>query len=138
MTALAPADRRFRRGERYEVGPRPGGGRSRLVVYLTVRLTGLALAVLVLGHFALTHVVTDVADADAGFIARRWSAALWIAWDWLMLATALVHGAAGAWVAIEDYTPDRRRRRRRQAALTGASAVMLALGTLTLAIAGGG
>jgi succinate dehydrogenase hydrophobic anchor subunit len=138
MNVRAPSARRFRRGQRYDVGPRAQGGRDRLLVYLTIRLTGLLLAVLVLGHFALTHVVTDVADADAGFIARRWSTALWIAWDWLMLAAALVHGAAGVWIAIEDYTPDRRRRRRRQAALTGTSAVLLALGTLTLAIAGGG
>ena len=138
MSVLAPSDRRFRRGQRYDVGPRAHGGRARLVVYLTIRLTGLLLAVLVLGHFALTHLVTDVADADAGFVARRWGAALWIAWDWLMLAAALIHGAAGVWIAVEDYTPDRRRRLRRQAALVGTSAVLLALGTLTLAIAGGG
>lgn len=137
MTAAAPAKRPFRRGERWDATPRSRGGRPRLVAYLVIRVTGLVLAVLVLGHFALTHVVTDVADADAGFIARRWSTALWIAWDWLMLAAALAHGAAGVWVAIEDYTPDRRRRRRRQAALTGASAVLLAVGTLTLVIAGG-
>ena len=137
MTTAAPTERRFRRGERWDVGPRTPGGRTRLAAYVTIRLTGLLLAVLVLGHFALTHVVTDVADADAGFIARRWGTALWIAWDWLMLAAALVHGAAGVWVTIEDYTPDRGRRRRRQAALTGASAVMLALGTVTLAIASG-
>lgn len=137
MTGLAPADRQFRRGERYDVSPRSHRSRDRLVVYVTIRLTGLLLAVLVLGHFALTHIATDVAEADAGFIARRWSTALWMAWDWLMLATALVHGAAGVWIAIEDYTPDRRSRRRRQAALAGTSAVLLALGTLTLAIAGG-
>ena len=137
MTTAAPTERRFRRGERWDVGPRTPGGRTRLAAYVTIRLTGLLLAVLVLGHFALTHVVTDVADADAGFIARRWGTALWIAWDWLMLAAALVHGAAGVWVTIEDYTPDRGRRRRRQAALTGASAVMLARGTVTLALARG-
>jgi succinate dehydrogenase hydrophobic anchor subunit len=137
MTAAAPSQPRFRRGERWDVGPRSPGGRTRLAAYVTIRLTGLLLAVLVLGHFALTHVVTDVAEADAGFIARRWGTALWIAWDWLMLAAALVHGAAGVWVTIEDYTPDRGRRRRRQAVLTGASAAMLALGTVTLAIAGG-
>jgi succinate dehydrogenase membrane anchor subunit len=137
MTTAAPSEARFRRGERWEVGPRSPGGRSRLVAYVTIRLTGLLLAVLVLGHFALTHVVTDVAEADAGFIARRWGTALWIAWDWLMLAAALVHGGAGVWITIEDYTPDRGRRRRRQAVLTGASAAMLALGTVTLAIAGG-
>jgi succinate dehydrogenase membrane anchor subunit len=137
VTTVASGERRFRRGERWDASPQRREGRHRLAAYLAIRLTGLLLAVLVLGHFALTHVVTDVADADAAFIARRWGAALWIAWDWLMLAAALVHGAAGVWVAIEDYTPDHRRRRRRQASLTGACAVLLALGTLTLAIASG-
>jgi succinate dehydrogenase hydrophobic anchor subunit len=135
VTVPAATDRRFRHGVRYDVGPRSQHDRVGLTVYLTIRLTGLALAVLVLGHFALTHVVTDVADTDAGFIARRWGTALWIAWDWLMLAAALVHGAAGVWIAIDDYTPDRRRRRRRRAALAGTCAVLLALGTLTLVIA---
>ena len=139
MTVPASAESRFRRGERYDVSARSDReGPARLRVYVIVRVTGMLLAVLVLGHFTLTHIATDVADADAGFIARRWSAALWIAWDWLMLAAALIHGAAGVWIAIEDYAPEGRSRRRRQAALIGACAVLLALGTLTLAIAGGG
>lgn len=102
---------------------------------MIVRLTALVLAVLVLGHFAMTHIVTDVAEADADFIARRWGSALWVAWDWLMLASALVHGAAGTWIAIEDYTQDPGRRRRRQIALVALSAGLLVLGTVGLVVA---
>ena len=106
-----------------------------MVTYVTVRVTGLILAVLVLGHFAMTHVVTDVAEADAGFIADRWGSALWLGWDGTMLTAALAHGAAGAWIAIEDYTPDRVRRRRRLAALGVGTALLLAIGWTTLAVA---
>jgi succinate dehydrogenase hydrophobic anchor subunit len=134
-TAARPESPPFRGGERHEVTRRPAQTRGRLLAYLTVRATGLMLAVLVLGHFMLTHITTDVADADAAFIARRWASALWVAWDWLMLASALVHGAAGVWIAIEDYTAEAARRRPRQAALVAISAVLLALGSLALVVA---
>src|SRR5690348_12622579 len=58
---------------------------SRRMVYVMMRLTGVLLAVLVTGHLLVTHVVTDVAGTDAGFIAKRWGSALWVTWDSLML-----------------------------------------------------
>ena len=133
--ALGPEGRTFRAGDRHRVGARSrrSDGR-RLAASVAVRVTGLALAVLVLGHFTLTHIVTDVADADAGYIARRWGSALWLAWDWTMLATALFHGAAGVWIAVEDYSPDPLRRRRLQRALVAVTLGMLVLGTATLAL----
>jgi len=106
-----------------------------VATYLTVRVTGLILAVLVLGHFALTHFIVDVAEADADFIERRWGSALWLAWDGTMLTAAMVHGAAGVWIALEDYTVDRARRRRAIVALGAVTAALLALGWLTLAVA---
>lgn len=136
MTSVGePVRRRHRRGVRWEAPPPAGSRRARVATYLAVRVTGLILAVLVLGHFAMTHVVTDVADADAGFIADRWGSALWLAWDGTMLTAALAHGAAGAWIAIEDYTADRGRRRRRLAVLAAGTALLLAIGWTTLAVA---
>jgi succinate dehydrogenase / fumarate reductase membrane anchor subunit len=83
-------------------------GSSRLVDYVLLRMTGLVLSVLVLGHFAVTHFVTDVAANDSAFVARRLSSAVWIAWDATMLAAALAHGSIGVRVALADYTGDRR------------------------------
>lgn len=136
--ALGPEGRAFRGGDRHRVAARPGGlaGR-RLAASVAVRVTGLALAVLVLGHFTLTHIVTDVAEADSGYIARRWQSALWLAWDWTMLATALFHGAAGVWIAVEDYSPDEPARRRRQLVLVAVTLALLVLGTVTLAAGSG-
>ena len=129
--AIGPVGRAFRAGQRQQIVARRAG--KRLAASVAVRVTGLALAVLVLGHFTLTHIVTDVADADAGYIAERWRSALWLAWDWTLLATALFHGAAGTWIAVEDYSPDPLRRRRRQRLLVAVTLVMLVLGTVTLA-----
>jgi succinate dehydrogenase hydrophobic anchor subunit len=122
-----------RRGVR-DVQPRIGGDGTRAASFVIMRVTGLALAVLVLGHFTLTHIVNDVADTDSAFVAQRWNSALWVAWDWLMLAAAVIHGASGVWIAIDDYTPEQTARGLRRSILIGVSALALALGTVTIAV----
>lgn len=107
--------------------------RSRIAGYLVVRATGVLLAVLVTGHFAVTHIVNDVATTDASFIAQRWSSALWVTWDALLLGCALLHGASGVWVAVDDYVTPRRRRPWR-AALVVLTATLFALGAVVLAV----
>ncbi|HEY3522498.1 MAG TPA: hypothetical protein VGK63_02245 [Candidatus Limnocylindrales bacterium] len=77
--------------------------RRGLFAWLLVRLTGLLLTVLVLGHFALTHILTDVADTGSAYVAGRWASALVVGWDWLMLAAAVLHGAVGLRAVIGDY-----------------------------------
>lgn len=125
----------FRTGDRRATAARAPGSRGQAISWITVRLTGLLLSVLVLGHFALTHIVTDVADTGVTFVARRWGTAFWLAWDWLMLASAVTHGAAGVWIAIEDYTGVGPRRRWLHGLLVVASLLVFALGTVTIAIA---
>lgn len=124
----------FRTGERYDVPTRSAGG-GRLFYYLTVRITGLLLAILVLGHFVVTHITTDVAETGSDFIARRWGSVLWLLWDWAMLTAAMLHGAAGVWNAIEDYTPDHEKRRRRQRLLVYISTLLFVLGLVVIAAA---
>ena len=109
--------------------------RPRAVAYLVVRLTGLLLAVLVLGHFALTHVLTDVEATGSAFIGRRWASAFWLAWDFLMLGAAFAHGGAGAWVIVDDYTPDPLARHRRRRVIVVVCTVLWALGAVLVAMA---
>ena len=112
---------------------RPSG--SRAAAYLVVRLTGVLLAVLVLGHFALTHVITDVAETGSAFVGRRWGSVLWVAWDWTMLGAAFAHGGAGMWIAIDDYTPEPGARRRRRRLLIAVCAGLWVLGSVVIAMA---
>ena len=109
--------------------------RPRLAAFLVMRVTALALAVLVLGHFALTHVVNDVAETGSSFVLQRWSSGLWLAWDWTMLAAALAHAGAGIWLLIDEQAPAASRRRF-QAALAATVAVLLTVGTAAIAVAG--
>jgi succinate dehydrogenase hydrophobic anchor subunit len=132
-SAIAPAGS-MRSGYRV-AQPREAPNRPGVATFVLVRLTGLLLAVLVLGHFALTHIVNDVGDTNAAFVARRWGSVLWVTWDCLMLAAAITHGAAGLWIAIDDYTSLLTARRRRRRVLLGISALALALGTLTIVAA---
>jgi succinate dehydrogenase hydrophobic anchor subunit len=108
-------------------GRRPG-----LVSYVVVRVTGLLLAVLVLGHFAVTHILTDVGETGSAFVAPRWQSAIVLGWDWLMLASAVLHGAAGLRVIVVEYASPRRVRLL-TAALVVLSSSMFLLGTATLA-----
>jgi succinate dehydrogenase hydrophobic anchor subunit len=101
------------------------------VTWLVVRITGLLLAVLVLGHFAVTHIVTDVAQTGSAFVAERWRSAIVLGWDWLMLAAAVLHGAAGLRVILVEYAGPRRVRLL-SIALFVLSAGMVALGSVTI------
>jgi succinate dehydrogenase hydrophobic anchor subunit len=135
MTSMAGSQRRRGRLIADARTPEPRRlqrDRGRALTYLAVRLTGVLLAVLVLGHFAVTHIVTDVAQTDAQFIARRWSSALWVAWDVTMLLAAFAHGVAGVLVSIADYVPDVRARRRRQRALIAIVTALVAIGLVVI------
>jgi succinate dehydrogenase / fumarate reductase membrane anchor subunit len=117
------------------VGVNSAARRPRLVTFVVMRATALLLTILVLGHFAVTHLVTDVAQTDSSFVLRRWSSALWLAWDWTMLATALVHAGAGLWLLVDEQTGAVSVRRRLRVAVGATVAVLLSLGTVALAVA---
>lgn len=110
--------------------------RPRLLTFVVIRTTAVLLGVLVLGHFAVTHLVTDVAETDSSFVLRRWSSALWLAWDWTMLATALVHAGAGLWLLVDELTRAGSVRRTLRIALGVTVVVLLGVGTVALAVAG--
>lgn len=107
----------------------------RLAAFLIMRATAVVLAVLVLGHFAVTHIVNDVAETGSSFVLRRWSSALWLVWDWTMLAAALAHAGAGLWLLIDEQAPAARLRRFLHAGLAGTVALLLTVGTAALTIA---
>jgi succinate dehydrogenase hydrophobic anchor subunit len=105
---------------------------SRVFGYVLLRVTGLMLSVLVLGHFVVTHFVTDVARDDSAFVARRLSSALWIAWDAAMLAAALAHGAAGVRLALADYSTEPGRRRLLERVVVSVSVVLFVVGVIAI------
>ncbi len=101
-------------------------------VYLTIRITGVMLAVLALGHYGLTHIVNDVAETGSTFVTRRWSSGLWIVWDALLLGSALLHAMAGMANVIRDHRPDARSAGRWIAIGAGGTIVLFIIGVATL------
>jgi succinate dehydrogenase / fumarate reductase, membrane anchor subunit len=84
-----------------EAGPRAG---FELWSWLFMRLSGILLLFLTVGHVLIMHVLeTGVERVNFNFVVERWSSPFWRTWDWLMLSLALLHGINGVRVIIHDY-----------------------------------
>ncbi len=68
-----------------------------------MRVSGIVLLFLALGHLAIMHLVNSVDDINFAFVAARWQNPLWRLYDWFLLALALVHGFNGLRVIVGDY-----------------------------------
>ena len=88
--------------------PRPTGSKVDLCVWWAVRLSSLALFVLALAHFTMTHFVFDPGDQSAEWVRQtRWNSVALRALDWGMLMAVLVHGFLGMRTVLQDYVPSR-------------------------------
>ena len=68
-----------------------------------MRISGLVLLFLALGHLALMHVIHNVDEINYVFVAGRYAGWFWRGYDLLLLLLAMVHGTNGARVLIDDY-----------------------------------
>jgi len=69
-----------------------------------MRLSGIVLVFLVLGHFTIVHLIdTGVDRVDFAFVSGRWASPFWQAYDGAMLVLGLMHGTNGMRVVVEDY-----------------------------------
>jgi succinate dehydrogenase / fumarate reductase, membrane anchor subunit len=98
-SAPAPRDHPDRRLGR----ERPVGG-GELWLWLFMRISGLLLIFLALGHLLIMHLFETGAERiDFGFVATRWASPFWRTWDWMLLMLALVHGINGLRTITLDY-----------------------------------
>lgn len=81
---------------------RPVGGLE-LYAWLFMRLSGILLLLLALGHLTIMHLINNVESINYVFVAGRWANPLWRLYDWLLLILALVHGFNGVRVMVDDY-----------------------------------
>jgi succinate dehydrogenase / fumarate reductase membrane anchor subunit len=97
-----------------------------------MRLSGLALVFLALIHFAITHIVNDVAHTDYDFVAERWHNPAWRFFDWLLLVLALGHGVNGLRWIVDDYVRRPGPRRVVKGVLYGLTGALVVAGTFTI------
>jgi succinate dehydrogenase / fumarate reductase membrane anchor subunit len=86
--------------------PRPTEpGRDRLWWYF-MRISGLLLVLLALGHMFIMHVLVELTGGEINFafVTSRWGSPFWRIYDLLLLLLAMVHGVRGARIVITDYT----------------------------------
>jgi succinate dehydrogenase / fumarate reductase, membrane anchor subunit len=82
---------------------RPVGG-FELWMWLFMRISGIVLLLLAVGHTLIMHLPADgVERVDYAFVAQRWASPFWRTWDWMMLTLALVHGVNGLRNVTLDY-----------------------------------
>ena len=97
-----------------------------------MRLSGLALVFLALVHFSITHIINDVVETDAVFVADRWDNPLWRLFDFSLLALSMLHGLNGVRWSIDDYIRSRGARAAVKAVLYTVTGVLFAYGTFTI------
>jgi succinate dehydrogenase / fumarate reductase membrane anchor subunit len=98
-----------------------------------MRLSGVLLLFLVLGHLFVIRVLDGLNQVDLGFVTLRWAGLGWRSYDLAMLVLAMVHGTNGLRGLAYEHVP----RRVRSWLLPPAYAVCLAataLGTYVIAV----
>lgn len=110
-------------------------GRSNFELYswLFMRVSGLVLVFLVLGHLIIMNILDGgVQRINFGFVAGRWSSPFWQVWDLLQLWLAMLHGANGMRTIINDYASKDNTRFWLKMLLFVSSAFIIVLGTLVI------
>ena len=101
--------------------------------WLFMRISGVVLIFLVLGHLLIMNVLDGgVQRINFAFVAGRWSSPFWQVWDLLMLWLAQLHGGNGLRVIINDYAERDMTRLLLKAALYSSMVLILVTGTLVI------
>ena len=89
--------------------PKPEASGSDRFWWYFMRLSGLALVILALGHMFIMHVLVELTgdEIDFAFVQSRWGSPFWRIYDLLLLLLAFIHGARGAKIVITDYVTNR-------------------------------
>ena len=71
--------------------------------YLFMRMSGLALLILAVGHMMIQHVLNSSGNLTLIFVAEQWNSWGWKAYDIFLLLFAIPHGLNGLRNVLEDY-----------------------------------
>ena len=104
-----------------------------MLAWLFMRLSGIVLVFLVLGHLIIQLLLDGgVSKISFAFVAGRWASPFWQFWDLLMLWLAMLHGANGMRTVINDYAERETTRFWLKVLLVTATVFTVLLGTLVI------
>ena len=119
--------------QRTKKTPKSTRGNFELAAWLFMRLSGIVLVVLVIGHLVIQLVLDGgVSKVGFAFVAGRWASPWWQVWDLAMLWLAMLHGANGLRTVINDYAERPASRMWLKALLYTATVWTILLGTLVI------
>ncbi len=113
---------------------RPENAGFERFMWYFMRISGLLLVVLALGHMFIMHILTEVNGeaVNFAFVTHRWGSPFWRIYDLLLLLLALVHGVNGARIVIGDFVRRGGFRRFLMIALGAFTLVWLLLGIFVI------
>jgi succinate dehydrogenase / fumarate reductase membrane anchor subunit len=84
---------------------RPAGSGFEVWMWYWMRISGLALVIMALGHMFIMHVLTALGGEEISFafVTARWGSPFWRIYDLVLLLLAMTHGLNGARIIIGDY-----------------------------------
>lgn len=82
--------------------PPVSGTEFEMKAWLFMRVSGLLLVLLAVGHMFIMHIFNDTLNLDYEFVAKRWDDYTIRAFDWLLLALSLLHGGNGVRIVLHD------------------------------------
>lgn len=104
-----------------------------MISWLFMRVSGLVLVFLVLGHLFIMNILDGgVQRINFAFVAGRWASPFWQIWDLLQLWLAMIHGTNGLRTIINDYAERDQTRFWLKSILYCGSVFIIALGTLVI------
>ncbi|MEN9693191.1 MAG: hypothetical protein RLZZ330_835 [Actinomycetota bacterium] len=104
-----------------------------MVSWLFMRISGLALVFLVLGHLFIMNILDGgVQRINFAFVAGRYASPFWQMWDLLQLWLAMIHGTNGLRTIINDYAEKDGTRFWLKTVLFSATFFILVLGTFVI------
>jgi len=85
---------------------KPAGG-FELQAWYFMRISGLLLVFLALGHLFITHIANNVETTNYNFVADRWgdpkTGVVWRLFDLTMINLAVLHGFNGIRQVLDEY-----------------------------------
>ena len=111
--------------------PRPDSGLE-LYAWLFMRISGVVLLFMALGHLTIMHIINNIEVINYAFVARRFATPFWRTYDLVMLWLAMIHGVNGIRTLVDDYISARGWRLVSLASLYVVGVIILALGSLVI------
>ena len=111
--------------------PRPESGLE-LYAWIFMRISGIVLLLLALGHLLIMHIIHNVDNIDFQFVANRYATPFWRTYDLMLLWLAMIHGINGVRTVLVDYISGRGWRLASLASLFLVGFVLLTLGSIAI------